>query len=55
MKNWTKKWTFPLRISLVNVTKSAVVRFTEEIFNGKIFSAAKDRLWNLYFAGVGVL
>ena len=35
-----KKWIFPLRISSVNVTKSAVnwgmATFTEEIFNGKL-------------------
>ena len=43
MKNWTKKWTFPLRISLVNVTKSAVVRFTEEIFNGKLHFFCSQR------------
>ena len=38
---WTlyKRWSFPLRISSVNVNKSVwpnVVTFTEEIFNGKI-------------------
>ena len=35
-----KKWSFPLRVSSVNVTKSAgncgSVRFTEEIFNWKL-------------------
>ena len=31
-----KKRSFPLRISLVNVTKSAVSKFTEEILNGKL-------------------
>ena len=34
-----KKWSFPLRISSVNVTKSAttdLVTFTEEILNGKL-------------------
>ena len=32
-----KKWSFPLRISSVNVTKSAVlVSFTEETLNGKL-------------------
>ena len=34
-----KKWSFPLRISSVNVTKSAVscrFTFTEDIFNGKL-------------------
>ena len=34
-----KKWSFPLRMSSVNVTKSAVfflVTFTEEIPNGKL-------------------
>ena len=34
-----KKWSFPLRISSVNVTKSAVT-FTEEIFNGKLHFCA---------------
>ena len=36
-----KKWSFPFRISLVNVSKSAetttLVKFTEEIFNGKLY------------------
>ena len=31
----TKKWSFPLRISSVNVT-SDLVTFTEEILNGKL-------------------
>ena len=35
-----KKWSFPLRISSVNATKSAgnwdLVTFTEEIHNGKL-------------------
>ena len=34
-----KKWSFPLRISSVNMAKSAssdLVTFTEEIFNGKL-------------------
>ena len=31
-----KKWSFPLRISSVNVTESAVFTFTEEILNGKL-------------------
>ena len=34
-----KKWSFPFRISLIDVTKSAVnsnlITFTEEILNGK--------------------
>ena len=37
--NTAQKWSFPLRISSVNVTKSAVtdlVGFTEEIFNAKL-------------------
>ena len=56
MEDCRKKWTLPLWISLVNMTKSAVVTITKEIRNGKLhFTAAKDRLWNLYFAGVGVL
>ena len=36
-----KKWSFPLRISSVNVAKSTVadlVVFTEEIFNAKLHS-----------------
>ena len=37
-----KNWSFPLRISSVNVTKSAgnhrkLVTFTEEILNGKLY------------------
>ena len=36
-----KKWSFQLRISSVNVTKTAVScgfgEFTEEILNGKIY------------------
>ena len=33
-----KKWSFLLRISSVNVTRSAnLVTFTEEIFNGKLY------------------
>ena len=36
-----KKWSFPLRISSVNVTKSAVLcTFTEEILNGKLHFCA---------------
>ena len=31
-----KKWSFPLRISSVNVIKSDLVTFTEEILNGKL-------------------
>ena len=31
-----RKWSFPLQISSANVTKSAVVTFTEEICNGKL-------------------
>ena len=30
-----EKWSFPLRISLVNVTADLVI-FTEEILNGKL-------------------
>ena len=47
-----KKWSFPLRISSVNVTQSAVscnlVTFTEEILNGKfhfLCSAYHSNLW----------
>ena len=40
LSHYTKKWTFPLRISSVNVTKSAgnydLVIFTKEILNGKL-------------------
>ena len=36
-----KKWSCPLRISSVNLTKSAVsadfVTFTKEILNGKLY------------------
>ena len=42
-----KKWSFPLRISSVNVTKSAetadLVTFTEEILNGKLHYCAASR------------
>ena len=41
VKTWhcTKKWSFPLRISSVNVTKFAgLVTFTEKILNGKFHS-----------------
>ena len=31
-----KKWSFPLRISSVNVTKSALILFIEEICNGTL-------------------
>ena len=34
--DWYKKWSFPLRISSMNVTKSALVSFTEEIRNEKL-------------------
>ena len=42
MLTLNKKWSFPLRISSVNVTKSAgngqdLVTFTEEIRNGKLY------------------
>ena len=41
-KTRNKRWSFPLRISLVNVTKSAVATFTEEILNVNfIFCAVK--------------
>ena len=35
---WHKEGSFPLRISRINVTKTAVdlVTFTEEILNGKL-------------------
>ena len=42
-----KKWSFLLRISLVNVTKSAencgLVTFTEEILNGKLHFLCSER------------
>ena len=31
-----KKWSFPLKISSVNVTKSALILFTEEVCNGTL-------------------
>ena len=48
-----KKLSFPLRISSVNVTKSAcpadLVSFTEEILNGKlIFVHGKDAVLSLF-------
>ena len=36
MLHCTKNEVFPLRISSINVTKSAVVTFTEEIRKGKL-------------------
>ena len=47
-----KKWSFPLRISSVNVTKSAgnLVTFTEEILNGKLFSYSAMGLENEDFS-----
>ena len=36
-----KKWSFPLMVSSVNVTKSAG-NFTEEILNGKIHFLCSD-------------
>ena len=32
-----KKWSFPLRISSVNVETADLVTFTEEILNGKLY------------------
>ena len=44
-----KKWSFPLRISSVNVTKSArnwgFGHITEEILNGKLFCAVCSKLY----------
>ena len=37
-----KKWGFPLRISSVNVTKSDLAIFTEEILDGKLHSLCSD-------------
>ena len=37
-----KKWSSPLRISSVNVTKSAVSTFTEEILKGKLYFLCSD-------------
>ena len=41
-----KKWSFPLRISSVNVTKSAadLVTFTEETLNGKVHFVGSSSL-----------
>ena len=59
-----KKWSFPLRISSVNVTKSAqktadLVTFTGEILNGKLhflcsvtwtrFKLCIGTVWTIYF------
>ena len=37
-----KKWSFPLRISSVNVTTADLVWFTEEILNGKLHFLCSD-------------
>ena len=37
-----KKWCLPLRISSVNLTKSALVKFTEKILNGKFHFLFSD-------------
>ena len=47
-----KKWSFPLRIFSINVTKSNpqfptdLVKFTEEIFNGKLHFLSNGELLN---------
>ena len=45
-----KKWSLPLRISSVNVTKSAetcgFVTFSEEILNGKLYFLCSEKLSN---------
>ena len=47
-----KKWSFPLRISLVNVSKTAdLVAFIEKILNGK-FHSCRVILWRTYFLQV---
>ena len=38
-----KKLSFPLRIPSVNVDKSDLVTFTEEILNGKLHFFSVDR------------
>ena len=45
-----KKWSFPLRISSVNVTKfTDLVTFTEETFNGKLqFLCSVETLSNIF-------
>ena len=48
-----KKWSFPLRISSVNVTKSAVswgfsLAFTEVIRNGKLRFLCSEVIWTNY-------
>ena len=40
-----KKWNFSLSIPSINVTKSAVSTFTEEILNGKLFCTVVTGLW----------
>ena len=53
-RNWKptilhKKWSFPLRVSSVNVIPAYLVTFTEEILNGKLhfLCIAMDRFENL--------
>ena len=52
--NTGQKWSFPLRISLVNMTKSAgtadLVAFTEEIFNGKLHCLCSEKRQIVYEA-----
>ena len=47
-----KEWNFPLRISSINVTKSAVssglVMFTEEIHNGKLHFLCSTFSWSYW-------
>ena len=48
-----KNWSFPLRISSVNVTKPQIpadlVTFTEEIFNGKFHLLCSFKILSWYF------
>ena len=51
-----KKWSFPLRITSVNATKSAgtwrdLVTFTEEILTGKLYFFVQ---WNACFCSCGM-
>ena len=45
-----KKWSFPLRVSSVYVTKSSVfylVTFTEEMLNGKLYFLCSEAKANM--------
>ena len=44
-----KKWSFPLKISSVNMTKPDLIIFTEEILNGKLHFWCSVKCYHLFF------